>query len=88
MSDPYDDVPKPLGAMMVGPMSIGCFMFIIPVVALAVAIFILRWPWWGDVAAPIGAFVLLGGAARLYEDAQRNAWIKRHPEVMRKPPSS
>jgi len=74
--------------MMVGPMSIGCFLFIIPVIALAVAIFALHWPWWGDVLAPIATIVVLAGAARLYEDQQREAWIRRHPEVMKKPPLS
>jgi hypothetical protein len=54
MSDPYDDVPMPLGSRMAGPFSIGCFLFFIPAVALLVAIFVLRWPWWGDVLAPVG----------------------------------
>lgn len=88
MSDPYDDVPQPLANTMIGPLNIGCFLVIIPLAALAVSIFILRWPWWGDVLTPIVAVVLLAGAARLYEDAQRNAWIRRHPEVMKKPPST
>jgi membrane protein implicated in regulation of membrane protease activity len=87
MSDPYDDVPKPLGAMMIGPLNIGCFLVIIPVIALAVAIFALHWPWWGDVLAPIVTVVVLAGGARLHEDQQREAWIRRHPEVMKKPPS-
>jgi hypothetical protein len=84
MSDPYDEVPKPIGSLMVGPVSIGCIMFLIPVVALLIAIVVFRWPWWADVATPIGAFVLLGASARLHEDQQRNGWIRRQPGVMRK----
>jgi hypothetical protein len=88
MSDPYGDVPNPLANTQIGPLNIGCFLFIVPLAALAVAIFALHWPWWGDVLIPIVTVVVLAGAARLYEDQQREAWIRRHPEVMKKPPPS
>ena len=83
MSDPYDDVPVPLASRG----NFGCLFFVIPVVALLIAIFILRLPWWGDVLTPIGALVVVAIALRLYEDGQREAWIRRHPEIKRPPPT-
>jgi hypothetical protein len=69
------------GSLMVGPVSIGCFFFLIPVVALLVAIFVLRWPWWGDVLAPVAVLVVLGVTLNRFERWQMLAWMRGHPEI-------
>jgi hypothetical protein len=45
-----------------------------------------RWPWWGDVLAPIGVFALLGFLGNRYDADQTAAWMRRHPEVKAKRP--
>jgi len=85
MSDPYGDVPKPIGSMMVGPISIGCPIFSLPIIALLVAIFVFRWPWWGDILAPVAVLVLIGVTLRSIEGFQMRAWMRRHPEIGKRP---
>lgn len=79
MSDPYGDVPRPFATLVPG-----CVFFLIPVAPLLLAIFLLHWPWWGDVLAPVVTLVLLGIIGNRYDAIQTWAWIRRHPEVMTK----
>jgi pilus assembly protein TadC len=83
MSDPYSDVPAPLAARIPAPALV---LLLVVAAPLLLAIFVFRWPWWGDVLAPIVVFAALGVLGNRYDAYQTAAWIRRHPEVMAKKP--
>lgn len=62
---------------MVGPFSIGCLFFAVPIVALLFAILVLRWPWWADVLTPFATLAVLGVAGNRYDAYQTAAWVRR-----------
>jgi hypothetical protein len=75
------DMPRPFAAFMPG-----WTFFAFPVAAILLAVFVLHWPWWGDVLAPIGVLAVVGFIGNRFDAFRLKAWMKHHPELTKKEP--